>query len=93
MTHPYVSVEGVSRAYPGHVVFRDLWFGVNRGEFVCLVGHSGCGKTTRKALRSGRTSSVRATLSHSRLTEATPKAVLSSIGQTEQMKKIGRAHV
>jgi nitrate/nitrite transport system ATP-binding protein len=46
MTHPYVSVEGVTRAYPGHVVFRDLWFGVNRGEFVCLVGHSGCGKTT-----------------------------------------------
>jgi nitrate/nitrite transport system ATP-binding protein len=46
MTHPYVSVEGVTRAYPGHVVFRDLWFGVERGEFVCLVGHSGCGKTT-----------------------------------------------
>ena len=46
MTHPYVSVEGVTRAYPGHTVFRDLWFGVNRGEFVCLVGHSGCGKTT-----------------------------------------------
>ena len=46
MTNAYVSVEGVTRAYPGHVVFRDLWFGVNRGEFVCLVGHSGCGKTT-----------------------------------------------
>ena len=42
----YVSVEGVSRRYPGHVVFRDLHFGVRRGEFVCLVGHSGCGKTT-----------------------------------------------
>jgi nitrate/nitrite transport system ATP-binding protein len=44
--HPYVSVESITRAYPGHVVFRDLWFGVDRGEFVCLVGHSGCGKTT-----------------------------------------------
>ena len=43
---PYVSIEGVTRAYPGHVVFRNLWFGVARGEFVCLVGHSGCGKTT-----------------------------------------------
>ena len=46
MQHAYVSFEGVTRAYPGHVVFRDLCFGVNRGEFVCLVGHSGCGKTT-----------------------------------------------
>jgi nitrate/nitrite transport system ATP-binding protein len=46
MRGDYVSVEGVSRRYPGHVVFRDLHFGVRRGEFVCLVGHSGCGRTT-----------------------------------------------
>jgi nitrate/nitrite transport system ATP-binding protein len=46
MQRPYVLIDGVSRAYPGHVVFRDLCFGIHRGEFVCLVGHSGCGKTT-----------------------------------------------
>jgi nitrate/nitrite transport system ATP-binding protein len=42
----YVSVEGIARRYPGATIFEDLWFDVKRGEFVCLVGHSGCGKTT-----------------------------------------------
>lgn len=43
---PMVSIEGIGRSYPGLTVFSNLWFQVRRGEFVCLVGHSGCGKTT-----------------------------------------------
>jgi len=47
-----IKVEDLSRRYPkpdgkGETeVFGDLWFDVAEGEFVCLIGHSGCGKTT-----------------------------------------------
>ena len=47
----YLSIEGIARRYPAPgggstTVFENLWLPMRRGEFVCMIGHSGCGKTT-----------------------------------------------
>jgi nitrate/nitrite transport system ATP-binding protein len=45
---PFLRVDGLAKTYPGAAepVFDSVHFGIERGEFVCIVGHSGCGKTT-----------------------------------------------
>ena len=45
---PFLRIEGLQKTYPGNSepVFDNVNFGIGRGEFVCIIGHSGCGKTT-----------------------------------------------
>ena len=52
MSARQISIEGIAKRYPlprgggATTIFEDLWLTVDKGEFVCVVGHSGCGKTT-----------------------------------------------
>ncbi|KZM49821.1 ABC transporter ATP-binding protein [Labrenzia sp. OB1] len=45
--------EGVSHDYDGVASVRDLSLSIAPGEILCLLGHSGCGKTTLMRIAAG----------------------------------------
>lgn len=50
-----VTVKNLSFAYPGteKLILKDITMNVEEGEFVCLLGQSGCGKSTFLRLLAG----------------------------------------
>lgn len=51
MTRAFLEVSGLGKSFPTKnaaplVVYENVNFVVNKGEFVCIIGHSGCGKST-----------------------------------------------
>jgi iron(III) transport system ATP-binding protein len=50
---PLLEVDSVSHAYGKHAVVRDLSFVLEPGQIACLLGSSGCGKTTMLRLIAG----------------------------------------
>ena len=47
VTQGFLQIDRLSKAFvPNKPVFADVSFTLDKGEFVCIIGHSGCGKTT-----------------------------------------------
>ena len=52
MSQPFLQVQALAKRYPGRngqaaaPVFENIDFDIGQGQFVCVIGHSGCGKTT-----------------------------------------------
>jgi nitrate/nitrite transport system ATP-binding protein len=51
--HAFVSAESLAKRFPAAtkgeadtVIFENLNFQIQEGEFICCLGHSGCGKST-----------------------------------------------
>ncbi len=53
----YLEFSHLTKTYPSAtgpaVIVRDFDFSVRKGEFVCLIGHSGCGKSTVLSIAAG----------------------------------------
>lgn len=51
MKKPFLQVQNLARRYdqknlPTMTVFENINFSIEEGEFICTIGHSGCGKST-----------------------------------------------
>ncbi len=52
MSKAFISVQGLAKRFAdpsgkgSTTVFENVWFDVAEGEFFCVIGHSGCGKST-----------------------------------------------
>ncbi len=52
MSPYFLNAQGLTKRYPAPrggqplTVFENVSFGLSKSEFVCVIGHSGCGKST-----------------------------------------------
>ncbi len=71
---PFLELKNVCKSFAGHAVLKDINLGIEKGEFVAIVGYSGAGKTTLISLIAGllRPDSGSATLNDLEITAPGP---------------------
>ena len=59
MSTPFLSVQNLTKRFQAPkggeslTVFENVNLGIEKGEFVCIIGHSGCGKSTILSILAG----------------------------------------
>src|SRR5687768_11520237 len=53
----YLEISNLTKCYPSPkgeaIIVKDFNLKIKKGEFVCLIGHSGCGKSTVLSIVAG----------------------------------------
>lgn len=81
-SNAFLSISKVSKVYPTpkgeYVVLENVNLDVHEGEFICVIGHSGCGKTTLLNMVSGfaTASTGSVTLHGKQITEPGPERMV-----------------
>ncbi len=57
MTDPLLEISGLGKSYPTDkgpsVIVQNFTLRIRAGEFICIIGHSGCGKSTVLSIMMG----------------------------------------